>query len=343
VCGQCHGIGCPPETWLQGGIGFRPGQPLAERKPILALTTLRDSACRRQIAADDSFAPSRYWRDGMVRVSGREYNGLLQSPCHQRGALTCLSCHSMHDSDPDRQLSAGSDGNAACAQCHRAIADHVEAHSHHRAGTAGSTCYNCHMPHTTYGLMRAMRSHQISVPRVQESVETGRPNACNQCHLDRTLAWTATALQRWYGMPVPALTTEQQTVAASVLDVTRGDAGQRVLAAWAMGWPAAQAASESDWMAPYLIELLDDDYAVIRYNAARSLRTLPGFNPSPTDDQAQRWATQRQALEQWTRLPRPAGSRRAAVLFDADGRFQRGELERLSAGRAEDDQMFLAE
>src|SRR5262249_21180102 len=66
VCGKCHGIGCPPEGWLQNGLAFRPGQSLAATKPILRFATLASSACRTQIAADDSFAPSRYWRDGMV-------------------------------------------------------------------------------------------------------------------------------------------------------------------------------------------------------------------------------------------------------------------------------------
>ncbi|HEY2746689.1 MAG TPA: multiheme c-type cytochrome, partial [Polyangia bacterium] len=76
VCGQCHGIACPPDGWLQHGLGFRPGDALADGKPILRLASLGASDCGAQIAADASFAPSRYWKDGMVRVSGREYNGL---------------------------------------------------------------------------------------------------------------------------------------------------------------------------------------------------------------------------------------------------------------------------
>ena len=38
----------------------------------------------------------RFWPDGMVRVTGREYNGLLDTACYQRGKMSCLSCHSMH-------------------------------------------------------------------------------------------------------------------------------------------------------------------------------------------------------------------------------------------------------
>jgi hypothetical protein len=61
------------------------------------------------------------------------------------------------------------------------------------------------MPFTTYGLLKAIRSHQINSPSVQGSLETGWPNGCNQCHQDRTLAWTADYLSRWYDVPRPKL------------------------------------------------------------------------------------------------------------------------------------------
>lgn len=347
VCGQCHGIGCPPDGWLERGIGFRPGQPLDETKPILRLASLAESACRRQIEADEGFVLSRYWRDGMVRVSGREHNGVIESPCFRGGAFSCLSCHSMHQSDPDAQLARDRDGNAACTQCHAKYAGAaVEAHAHHRAGSTGASCYNCHMPQTTYGLQRAMRSHQIGVPRVEETVAVGRPNACNLCHVDRTLAWTAAALQRWYGTRSPALTDEQRTVSATVIDLLRGQAGVRALAAFSLGWGPAQEASERDWMAPYLIELLDDDYSAVRYIAYRSLRTIPGFEDLKVDyvgTQDARWAGQREARERWSKAPQSRSQRRAELLFEPNGRFARGELERIMAERREDDQMFLAE
>ena len=53
------------------------------------------------------------------------------------------------------------------------------------------------MPYTTYGLLKTIRSHtdQQSVGR-RRRVETGRPNACNLCHLDKTLAWTVATRSR---------------------------------------------------------------------------------------------------------------------------------------------------
>ena len=325
VCGQCHGIGCPPEGWLERGLDFRPGAALADAKPILRLATLGSSNCRAQIAADASFAPSRYWKDGMVRVSGREYNGLIESPCFQRGALTCVSCHSMHDSDPNWQLARNKEGNAACTACHAAIGANVAAHTHHAPGSTGSTCYNCHMPETTWGLLRAMRSHQISSPRVQDDVDAGRPNACSLCHLDRTLAWAADALARLWKTPAPKLDDDERTVPAGALYLGRGEAGVRAIAAFAAaGKPA---------MAPYLIEVLDDDYAAVRYSAIRSLRSIPGFSDLGYDyvgGEEARWAAQREA-------------RARLANYGIKIPYSRGEFERLAAGRDETDQMFLAE
>ena len=92
------------------------------------------------------------------------------------------------------------------------------AHTRHAADSAGSSCYNCHMPYTTYGLLKTIRSHTVGSPTVKESVDTGRPNACNLCHLDRTLAWTDDALAALVQARQPfALGEDEQTVAASLL------------------------------------------------------------------------------------------------------------------------------
>src|SRR5439155_25411901 len=145
---------------------------------------------------------------------GREYNGLVESPCFQKGTMSCLSCHSMHQSDPDDQLAGRTESNAACTQCHKDI---KAEHTHHPQTSSSSLCYNCHMPHTTYGLMKAIRSHQVDSPSVQATVKTGRPNACNLCHLDKTLAWTADKLTEWFGAKPADLSQEEKTTSAAAL------------------------------------------------------------------------------------------------------------------------------
>ena len=56
---------------------------------------------------------------------------------------------------------------------------------------------NCHMPYTAYALFKGIRSHQIDSPSAKMTLRGGRPNACNQCHLDKTLQWTAERLEAW--------------------------------------------------------------------------------------------------------------------------------------------------
>jgi hypothetical protein len=59
--------------------------------------------------------------------------------------------------------------------------------------------------------------------------------------------------------------------------IATGDAGVRALAAWYMGWEPARQAAGSEWMAPYLAELLADPYAAVRGLGYRSLVTLRGY------------------------------------------------------------------
>ena len=54
----------------------------------------------------------------------------------------------------------------------------------------------------------------------------------------------------------------------------KGHAAQRAVAAWHMGWEPAIEVSNPDWMAPFLIPLLEDPYPVVRYIAYRSLQRI---------------------------------------------------------------------
>ena len=138
-------------------------------------------------------------------MTGREYNGLLESPCYQRGEMSCVSCHSMHKSDPDDQLARGMRGNQACLQCHDEMAGDLTRHTRHATDSPGSNCTNCHMPHTSYGLLKAIRGHTVETPDVATTLATGRPNACNLCHLDKTLDWTAEQLAKRTGQAKPTV------------------------------------------------------------------------------------------------------------------------------------------
>lgn len=280
ICGACHGVRWLQnfDDWNRHGFRFRPGDRDNPTNPLVRPRVPGEPPWLKAALERDAphMSENQFWPDGMVRVSGREYSGVIESPCFKGGQFSCLSCHSLHDSEPDDQLRRES-ADAACLRCHKKLASAVPAHSHHQASSEGSRCVNCHMPYTTYGLLKSIRSHQISSPTVKESSELGRPNACNLCHLDRTLEWTSQALTKWYGSPAMPLAEDDRQTAASILWMLKGDAGQRALVADAMGRASAREASGSDWMAPYLAQLLVDPYSPVRYIAFRSLRQLPGY------------------------------------------------------------------
>jgi hypothetical protein len=280
VCGNCHGVTYPRpdevKNHFRGGRSFRPGDDLTETRVICQ----DGDEVNTMDECPGVVSENRFWPDGMVRVSGREYGSLINSPCFKGGEFSCLSCHSLHigENDPRPlaewaidQLDTGMEENRACLPCHAEYNadDTLAAHSRHLPESTGSNCYNCHMPYTAYGLLKATRSHQIDSPTVASSLETGRPNACNQCHLDRSLRWAAESLEAWYGQAQPELTEIQQAVPAALIWLLSGDAGQRALMAWSMGWEAARQASGAEWMPQFLTQLLLDPYDAVRLIAHR--------------------------------------------------------------------------
>jgi len=90
-----------------------------------------------------------------------------------------------------------------------------------------------------------------------------------------------------------------------------------------MGWPPAQQASGTSWMAPSLSVLMNDPYEAIRFIAHRSLGTLPGFAGFAFDFTGPtkvRSAGVMKVMDIWRRSGSLAEARQApALLLDADG------------------------
>ena len=350
TCGACHGVTWLPDTaaWHRTGFSFVPGGELERDRLLVRYPGIKHDtrfpASLRE-GADELLAT--FWRDGDVRVSGREFNGLVESPCYQRGQMSCLSCHSMHDSEPDDQLSRKGTGDEACLQCHPKLARDLPAHTHHAVGSSGSRCYNCHMPHTTFGLMKAIRSHRVTSPSVRSDLDSGRPNACNLCHLDRPLAWTAARLHDWFRQPLPAAAElgVHATAGAGPVYALSGDAAQRALVAWHLGWGPSRAASAPGWQPPLLAELLDDPYSVVRHIAGESLRAQPGFEDLTSDylaPAAVRKSRRNEVLRRWQTSPPSVPPDPAAVLLDARGGLDRARSDALR-GQRDDRPVMLVE
>jgi nitrate/TMAO reductase-like tetraheme cytochrome c subunit len=352
VCGACHSVFQGENTGT-----LPPGDVATLQKRLLRRDQVVDqikTALQQQPESSAQYPdPGRdhplndlldgtFWPDGQVRVAGREYNGLTESACHQNGGMTCLSCHDLHQSpnDPrpaaewaDDMISYRRGGDQACVQCHQEADYASSLHTHHAPASPGSRCENCHMPHTSYGLLKAVRSHTVDSPTAAKDLASGRPNACNLCHLDQPLAWTAAHLFDWFGHPVPDLPEAEQKVAHGALMALRGDAAQRALIAWHMSWSPALTAAGNDWITPYLGVLLKDRYGAVRYIAERSLRAHPSHAAMDYDFLASRGELIRTAdriLSDWdnasTNRPATAGSN---LLIGADARLDRARFDAL--------------
>jgi len=280
VCGQCHAYFVPRDEdrwWTAGFSDFRPGDALERTRTLLTPSTG---------ASVEAATESLFWRDGTIRVGGREWNGLAASACFLRGTgkqkISCLSCHSMHDSEPDDQLRHGETADTACVRCHQSEGAHRAEHTHHAPASAGSSCVGCHMPRTSYALFTAIRSHRIDSPSAVGTAQSGRPNACNLCHLDRTLAWTADTLRKWYGTDATpggdsTAAALSSTTPRAIEELLAGDGATRAVVAAAFGRREAQHAARTRQEPRALAELIDDPYAAVRKVACDSLRTYPGY------------------------------------------------------------------
>ncbi len=296
LCGRCHGqrIADHVDRFLDHGDPFVPGDDLALWSAPLWQDTPLGSARA-------PFAP-RFWADGTARLTAYEYQGLLQSPCSQRGTLTCTSCHGMHDGDPRGQLRPTAVADGACTGCHRELAavDAGARHSRHNHGAAGKpsvACVDCHMPRIVYGVLDIHRSHRIEVPDPARAAAYGRPDACTGCHADRTPAWAAEAVGRWWGHPGGSAASPAEAAVLAVAAGPRaklfsGDPIERAVAADALGRTGAPAsASALAVRAGLLLDAMADDaYPAVRHLAARALgRLIPSLAlPGPPPGSALR-------------------------------------------------------
>jgi predicted CXXCH cytochrome family protein len=273
VCGQCHSLTEVSEQIELGeGKTFVPGQQLEDSMPLIR-PSHPTPALEHHIAEDPNYLRGYFWRDGTIRVSSRDWSGMIESRCMESGKLACTTCHSLHESDPDGLVADGAKGDGRCLGCHPAIGHALAAHTHHRADSPGSRCYNCHMPRTVYGLLKAIRNHRIDSPHVTDGTRGDeRPNACNLCHVDRSRAWAAQTLAGWYHQAVPAVA--EDGTPAAVEWLLSGDAVLRAIAAWHLGWDSARLASPNADAVPYLVAATADPYAAVRYVAIHALKKL---------------------------------------------------------------------
>jgi tetratricopeptide (TPR) repeat protein len=192
VCAQCHA------RRAQIAEGYRPGAPFAEHYLPAVLT------------------PSLYHPDGQQRDEVFIWGSWLQSRMHQAG-VTCSDCHDPHT----QKLRAP--GNLVCAQCHDASKYDATTHHRHPSGSTGALCAACHMPQETYMVVDPRRDHSMRVPRPDQTVSLGVPNACNACHREVDAKWAAAQVRSWLGRNAKGV----ETFAAAFNGAERGEMSAR--------------------------------------------------------------------------------------------------------------------
>jgi predicted CXXCH cytochrome family protein len=224
---------------------------------------------------ENSFA-NRFWPDGSPRLTAYEYQGIMGSGCFTKGKpgsrINCLSCHTMHDGDIKGQITEEKRTNQACTQCHTELGQTaaLTAHTKHSAGSTGSSCYSCHMPEVVSGVMAFHKTHKITVPEPAMTAQKGVPNACNQCHVDKSVKWSieqAKTLwpERYKDSLVPA--DKQFEIEEGVRGLFAGDALTRAMMADALAKH-----SPPQWFMPLLSEAFArDNYPVVRFFSANGL------------------------------------------------------------------------
>ncbi|WP_417548663.1 tetratricopeptide repeat protein [Marinobacter segnicrescens] len=307
-CQGCHGPGRDHVEWAgnrQGDINDRPSA--AEIGLKVDFSTMGGKqvveACaychsRRESLKDGHHAqepyldkalpatlrPDLYYPDGQIEGEVYVYGSFTQSKMAAAG-VSCLDCHGPHTTE------LLVEGNGVCLQCHNAsppdrfpslsAGDYAsEAHHKHAVDSEGAMCVNCHMPEKTYMVVDPRRDHSFRIPRPDLTLSTGSPNACNDCHGDKTAEWAVAAIDGWYESPrrpqhfAQALSAFRQAEADAFVRLAGliRDPDAPAIARATAGEHLADFGSQAKW--EFRSGLLATDPLVQAY-AARSVAMLP--------------------------------------------------------------------
>jgi predicted CXXCH cytochrome family protein len=313
ACEACHGPGSTHLVWAQGkrldhplGLGLvartmaagtmrftfaESGQKIATLQGTPQQGQAANESClgchsrRQELVTDkkagesylDQYQPSLieqglYHADGQIDGEVFEGGSYVQSAMHRAG-VACSNCHEPHS------LKLRASGNALCAQCHQRSHYDQKGHHHHAENSSGAQCVNCHMPGKTYMGVHVRRDHSLRIPRPALSHRDGTPNACNQCHTDKTAQWSVDALRQWGVIDTSA----QQSVAAAIHDAWNGNATSTALLGALSTAPSGMvraslltllAPEDSPRQLTALAAAATDADAQVRLGAARALKGL---------------------------------------------------------------------
>ncbi len=310
VCGHCHGQRVPqPLDRIQEILGR--GDPYNAGEDLSAFyTPVSHETVLQSKNGPYSFA-NRFWANGSPRLTAYEYQGVLRSACFTKGErerrINCLTCHSMHEGDIRGQIREENRTNKPCLECHQQYETPaaLTKHTGHILDSPASNCYTCHMPRVVYGIMSVHRTHDITIPDPQLTISQSVPNACNQCHLEKSVNWSIAAVKRlWpdrFASAQPSAD-EQFNLPEGPRALFAGDALIRALAAEALGGGEGMN-PDKEWARPFLIEAFADNYPIVRFFAANSLAR--NYERIPKPDYLATAEARQRMLAQWREVTAP--------------------------------------
>ncbi|NND59399.1 MAG: hypothetical protein HKN49_03950 [Gammaproteobacteria bacterium] len=210
VCARCHGS----DIFLKSTDIYRLYEPGYSKEG--RINDLSAHFTEGPIPPGRTFPTLEVWDHGVPKGIGMLFRTFIESSCYENAEPRCYQCHNPHDNKMPAQpglLAASQPSNDYCLGCHVEEIPDPALHTRHTEGTAGSFCYDCHMPKNIMvaatGITRFTRSHNMSsVPDPQASAIYGAdraPNACNDCHQDQSARWSATWMQQWWPGSVVAV------------------------------------------------------------------------------------------------------------------------------------------
>ena len=148
--------------------------------------------------------------------------------------------------------------------------------------------------------------------------------------------WTNEHLAKWYNHEPAELDSEAKRISSVLEMLLKGDAGQRAIAAWHMGWEPARQASGGDWQAGWLLRTLNDPYSAVRYIAHKAFKPIPAW-PRRSSTTPRPWPSAPRRFKPdglGKQLPEQTGvAQQIELLIDGQGKPIEAEARRLEAKR----------
>jgi tetratricopeptide (TPR) repeat protein len=195
--------------------------------------------------------------------------------------VTCSDCHNPH-SLKLKTSGPNAASSTVCMQCHAAAKYTAPAHHHHKPGSAGSDCLACHMPTQTYMGVDVRRDHSFRVPRPDQSVSLGTPNACTACHTGKPASWAAAAVRGWLGRDARGFQTFAPALVAARGSAPNAEAGLLALLDDPLQPAVVRATAAEElgaWLSPVSVQALaralNDVDPQVRAGALAGLENLP--------------------------------------------------------------------